>query len=102
CALPICLIALAITRYDALGIVVFYLPIVLSAYAFRLYVKQMQEHMENLENIVKDRSNDLAELNRQKDASLAVLTHDMMTPLTTIQLCAEQLKADPAATAADA
>lgn len=55
----------------------------------------MQVHLANLEQIVAERTKDLAELNRQKDAYLAVLTHDMMTPLTSIRLCAEELQADP-------
>jgi two-component system, OmpR family, phosphate regulon sensor histidine kinase PhoR len=59
----------------------------------------MQNHLANLEQIVADRTKDLAELNRQKDAYLAVLTHDMMTPLTSIRLCAEELQADPTSVA---
>ncbi len=86
-------------HYNRLGIAIFFLPIALSAYAFRLYVRQMQSHMDNLEQIVQIRTKDLAELNRQKDAFLAVLTHDMMTPLASIQLCAEELQADPTAAA---
>ncbi|MCB9151566.1 MAG: hypothetical protein H6641_22660 [Caldilineaceae bacterium] len=39
-------------NYDWVGIVIFFLPIVLSAYAFRLYVRQMQSHLDNLEQIV--------------------------------------------------
>ena len=74
---------------------IFFWPILLSVYAFRQYVQQMQTHLANLEQIVADRTKDLAELNRQKDAYLAVLTHDMMTPLTSIRLCAEELQADP-------
>ena len=85
----------AVSHYDWIGVIVFFWPILLSAYAFRLYVQQMQNHLANLEQIVADRTKDLAELNRQKDAYLAVLTHDMMTPLTSIRLCAEELQADP-------
>lgn len=87
----------AIATYQTMGVVAFFWPILLSAYAFRLYVQQVRANLENLENIVAERTRDLAELNRQKDAYLAVLTHDMMTPLTSIQLCAEELQADPAA-----
>jgi signal transduction histidine kinase len=87
----------ALDQYDTPAIVIFYLPIVLSAYAFRLYVRQMEAHMNNLEEIVDKRTADLKELNDQKDAYLAVLTHDMMTPLTSIQLCAEELDHDPTA-----
>ena len=85
----------AVATYDWIGIVIFFWPILLSVYAFRQYVQQMQTHLANLEQIVADRTKDLAELNRQKDAYLAVLTHDMMTPLTSIRLCAEELQADP-------
>ncbi len=90
-------LAFALQQYDQLGVAIFFLPIILSAYAFRLYVHQMQTHLDNLEKIVAERTKDLAELSRQKDAYLAVLTHDMMTPLTSIQLCAEELQDDPAA-----
>jgi len=86
----------AIATYQTMGVVAFFWPILLSAYAFRLYVQQVRANLENLENIVAERTKDLADLNRQKDAYLAVLTHDMMTPLTSIQLCAEELQADPA------
>lgn len=89
----------AVSHYDAIGVIIFFWPILLSAYAFRLYVQQMQNHLANLEQIVADRTKDLAELNRQKDAYLAVLTHDMMTPLTSIRLCAEELQADPTSAA---
>lgn len=89
----------AVAHYNWLGVAIFFLPIALSAYAFRLYVGQMQAHMNNLEQIVQERTKDLAELNRQKDAFLAVLTHDMMTPLASIQLCAEELQADPTSAA---
>lgn len=85
----------AVAEYDWIGIIIFFWPILLSVYAFRLYVQQMQAHLANLEQIVAERTKDLAELNRQKDAYLAVLTHDMMTPLTSIRLCAEELQADP-------
>lgn len=89
----------AVSHYDEIGVLIFFWPILLSAYAFRLYVQQMQNHLANLEQIVADRTKDLAELNRQKDAYLAVLTHDMMTPLTSIRLCAEELQADPTSAA---
>lgn len=102
------LIAFAIANYGWLGIAIFFLPTFLSAYAFRLYVRQMQAHMENLEQIVAERTEELraktisleektaelSALNKQKDAYLAVLTHDMMTPLSSIQLCTEILSDD--------
>ena len=87
----------AVEHYNELGVFAFFWPILLSAYALRLYIRQVRANLENLENIVAERTKDLADLNRQKDAYLAVLTHDMMTPLTSIQLCGEELQADPAA-----
>ena len=87
----------AIEEYDKTAVIAFFCPIFLSAYAFRLYVQQVRANLKNLENIVTERTKDLAALNQQKDAYLAVLTHDMMTPLTSIQLCAEELQADPTA-----
>ena len=84
-------LALAIQFFGLLGLGIFFLPIFLSAYAFRLYVKQTQEQMDRLEELVELRTSDLAEANKalaelheQKDAFLAVLTHDMRSPLTNI------------------
>jgi len=87
-------LAYAIERYGWQGIMVFYLPILLSAYAFRLYVREMQSHLANLEEIVAERTRDLREMSRQKDAFLAVLTHDMTTPLANIQISAEIIQGD--------
>lgn len=96
----------AIENYDALGVIIFFLPILLSAYAIRLYVGQMKAHMDNLEQIVADRTmeltartkqlsqrtEELEQVNKNKDAFLAVLTHDMMTPLSNIRYCADMLR----------
>lgn len=102
------ILAYSIERFDWIGVAIFFLPILLSAYAFRLYVRQMQSHLDNLENIVAERTSELAErteelaeLDRQKDAFLAVLTHDMITPLTSIQMYTELIKDDPACAADD-
>ena len=103
------LLAYAIQRFDWIGVAIFFLPIILSSVAFRLYVRQMLAHMNNLENIIAARTNDLATandklkaanqelelLNKEKDAFLAVLTHDMKTPLTTIGIYAELLRTSP-------
>lgn len=102
------ILAYSIDSFDWIGVAIFFLPILLSAYAFRLYVQQMQTHLDNLENIVAERTSELAqrteelaELDRQKDAFLAVLTHDMITPLTSIQMYTELIKDDPACAAED-
>jgi len=85
-------LSFAVTRFDILGIGIFFLPIVLSAYAFRIYVNQTRHQMERLEDLVAERTNDLKqanqeleELHKTKDAFLAVLTHDMRTPLSSIK-----------------
>lgn len=85
-------LAFAVRQFDFIGIAIFFLPIVLSAYAFRLYVNQTKQQMERLEDLVAMRTNDLREanqeleeLNKTKNAFLAVLTHDMRTPLSSIK-----------------
>lgn len=85
-------LSFAVTRFDVIGIGIFFLPIVLSAYAFRIYVNQTRRQMERLEDLVAERTDDLkqanielGELHKTKDAFLAVLTHDMRTPLSSIK-----------------
>ncbi len=74
-------LAFAFQQFGQIGILIFYLPILLSAFAFHLYTRQMQEHMNNLENIIAERTQALQQLMKEKDQFLAVLTHDMKTPL---------------------
>jgi diguanylate cyclase (GGDEF)-like protein len=50
------LLAFAASHYGWLGLTVFFVPIALSAYAFRLYVQQMQAHLDNLDQIVNERT----------------------------------------------
>ncbi len=50
------LLAFVAGRYDWLGLLAFFLPIALSAYAFRLYIQQMQAHLDNLDQIVNERT----------------------------------------------
>jgi signal transduction histidine kinase len=88
-------LAFAVTRFDWVGVVIFFLPVLLSSYADHVYVRQMQEHMNQLEEIVAERTRELAELMREKDAFLAVLTHDMKSPLTTIGLYVQMLQRHP-------
>jgi signal transduction histidine kinase len=95
-------LATAAQEFDALGIAIFFLPVFLSAYAFRLYVARTQAHMEELEELVDERTQELvqaneslAELNKQKDAFLAVLNHDMRLPLTNIHGYASLLRSHP-------
>lgn len=85
----------AFTQFGWTGLAVFFIPIILSSYAFRLYVNQMQAHMDNLEHIVAERTAELKIVMQEKDAFLAVLTHDMKSPLTTIGIYSELLKKRP-------
>ncbi len=95
-------LATAVREFDALGIAIFFLPVLLSAYAFRLYVARTRAHLEQLEELITERTQELltaneslAELNKQKDAFLAVLTHDMRSPLTNIHGYASLLRDHP-------
>lgn len=88
-------LATAVSQLGILGIMVFFLPIGLSTFAFQLYTRQMQAHMDNLEHIIADRTKELANLLNEKDSFLTVLTHDMKTPLTSINLYASLLLQKP-------
>ena len=121
------LLSLAVQQFNLLGIAIFFLPIVLSAYSFRITVENAKKQMAQLEEMVETRTKDLAEANKKlgatnsqlestnnqledankqlektntdlaeayeeveslskdKDSFLAVLTHDMRTPLTSIK-----------------
>jgi signal transduction histidine kinase len=64
-----------------------------------MYVNSAKEQMDKLEDLVSLRTSDLTRVNRQladlhkdKDAFLAVLTHDMRTPLTSIHGYASLLR----------
>lgn len=92
------LLALAIQTADVLGILLFLFPVLLSAFSFSLYVRRTNEEKKKLEEMVRVRTQDLADANEQlasaneelgalheeKDAFLAVLSHDMRAPLTNI------------------
>jgi signal transduction histidine kinase len=95
-------LAAAARQFGVSGILIFFLPIILSAYAFRLYVNKAREQMDRLEELVEQRTSELAqangelrELHKQKDAFLAVLTHDMRSPLTSIHGFAAMLRDRP-------
>jgi signal transduction histidine kinase len=89
------LLSTAVTKFDSLGIIIFFLPILLSSISFKLYVNKMSEHMNNLEAIIAQRTDELTTVMMEKDAFLTVLTHDMKTPLTTINLYLDLLKKRP-------
>lgn len=92
-------LSLAVIQFNLLGVLIFFLPIAASAYSFRMYVRQAEAQMAKLEDLVELRTADLAranddlgsaneelaQLNKEMEQFLAVLTHDMRTPLTSIK-----------------
>lgn len=88
-------LAFAAVNMKMVGIIVFSLPILLSAYAFHLYVNRMQTHLNNLESIIDERTNSMKKALAEKDNFLAVLSHDMKSPLTSIHLNASIIKEHP-------
>lgn len=86
------LLHVTIGQFSFLGIAIFFLPIILSAYAYRVIANNNKRQLEELEGLVAHRTQALAKANdelerlhREKDAFIGVLTHDMRTPLTSIK-----------------
>ena len=86
------LLHITISQFSFLGIAIFFLPIILSAYSYRVIANNNKRQMEELEGLVAHRTQALAKANeelerlhREKDAFIGVLTHDMRTPLTSIK-----------------
>ena len=74
-----------------LGLLVFTLPIVLTIYAFRLYVRQTKAQMARLEEIIADRTQalqtaneELMRLDNVKMGFFSMINHEMRNPLTAI------------------
>ena len=85
----------AVESFGWLGILAFVMPILSSAFAFRVYVTQTKAQMGNLEKIIAERTYELERLNNEKDDFLAVLTHDMKSPLMSIGMYASMLQQNP-------
>jgi signal transduction histidine kinase len=86
------LLHITVDQFDLFGMAIFFLPIIVSAYSYRVIVNNSKKQLEELEDLVALRTQDLAhakeqleQLHREKDAFIAVLTHDMRTPLTSIK-----------------
>ena len=86
------LLYLAVVQFGILGLAIFILPLILSAYTFRLTVNNTKKQMDQLEEMVtlrtkelEDANVELTSLHEEKNAFLAVLAHDMRTPLTSIK-----------------
>ncbi len=74
-----------------LGLLVFFLPIIFTIYAFRLYVAQTKTQMTRLEETIAERTQDLGKVNeelrrqdRAKTNLFSVINHEMRSPLTAI------------------
>lgn len=89
------LLSYSIEQYDVLGVIAFFLPIILCAFAFQVYAAKVKKHMDNLEAIIEERTGELKAVMQEKDHFLAVLTHDMKSPLTTINLYSAMLMKKP-------
>ncbi|KAA3664924.1 MAG: sensor histidine kinase [Chloroflexi bacterium] len=89
------LLSSAMRLFGWKGIAIFFMPIILSSFSFRLYVRQMQSHLDNLESIIAERTHTLQDLMKEKDAFLAVLTHDMKSPLTSIGIYVDMIRKFP-------
>ena len=86
------LLHVTVDQFSYIGIAIFFLPIMLAAYSYRVVVNNNKKQLEELEELVAVRTQALASANselehlhREKDAFIGVLTHDMRTPLTTIK-----------------
>jgi signal transduction histidine kinase len=86
------LLHVTVSQFSYIGIAIFFLPIMMAAYSYRVIVNNNKKQMEELEELVTIRTQALAganeeleRLHREKDAFIGVLTHDMRTPLTTIK-----------------
>ncbi len=88
-------LAIAITDSGYRGAAIFFLPIFLSAFAFRLYTESVANSMRKLESEVEERTRELVEVNKQKDLYLSLLTHDMKSPLTAIEAYTSLIKRKP-------
>lgn len=93
------LLALALREFDLLGMSIFFLPVLLAAYAFHLYVERNAQQRLDLEQIIARRTQELvtankelAALHKDKDAFLAILAHDMRSPLNSIRLSSALLQ----------
>jgi signal transduction histidine kinase len=86
------LLHVTVSQFSYLGIAIFFLPIMLAAYSYRVIINNNKRQLAELEGLVAARTQELANANeelerlhREKDAFIGVLTHDMRTPLTTIK-----------------
>ena len=103
------LVGYAIREHDWQGIVIFFVPVLLSTLAYLIHVRNISGHMDQLEDKVLERTclleeanrkleeanHQLEEANRKKDAFLRVVAHDMKSPLSVIRTYTSMLRENP-------
>jgi signal transduction histidine kinase len=85
------LIAYGANTLGVRGLFLLALPLLLFAYPFRLYITNSEAQIGELEKtnqVLADTNEELVTVSRAKERLLAVLSHDMRTPLSTIHLYA--------------
>ncbi len=86
--------SLLVTGVNALGangILLFALPLLLLAVPFRIYIRDTEAQLKQLEAL----NSELQQLGQRKDRMLAVLSHDMRSPLGVIKMAASGLERLP-------
>lgn len=81
------LIVTGVAALGASGILLFALPLLLLAVPFRVYVRTTEAQLKQLETV----NQELQALGQRKDRMLAILSHDMRSPLGVIKLAASSL-----------
>jgi len=99
-------LALGYRVAGVLGAGVFLLPVLLTIYAFRLYVVRTKSQMQHLEEAIGERTADLTrtneelrELDKLKTRFFSVINHEMRNPLTAVLGFTDILTADKSLTA---
>jgi signal transduction histidine kinase len=84
-------LALGYQILGLLGVGAFFVPLVLTIYAFQLFVRQTKAQMVQMEDIIAERTEDLQQayqelkhLDRAKTNFFSVINHEMRTPLTAV------------------
>ncbi len=81
-------LALGMQKAGYTGLFIFFLPVALSSYAFRLYVRRTETQMARLEEIVQERTQELRNF-------FSIVNHEMRAPITSIIGYADLLLAMP-------
>ena len=96
------LVGYALLNFDWRGIVIFFIPVLISSLAYLIHVRNAAQYMEQLEAMVQARTLELEKANLElekanhdKDMFLRIVTHDMKTPLFIMRNYIQALRKDP-------